>query len=509
MRSASILRPHLPIRSACLLLLVACAARSAEAQLLYSFESGLDGFVPTGQADSDYINHFQTTAGATDGSMAMGIESGAGFGRDVQISESVGSANYDLFNTVAADPSLYMLEFDVSFTADSWVGLTDIGTYLGINLASNSDAGFREQFNIANGQPGQASSVSASLPASLLSLAPNSSFYQLQFGSNGNQVDGPMGQGAKYFIDNVRFSAIPQYTEEVLFSWETPDNPATPGVNESLEGWRNGFDGQPYFHTRSLSTTEGVTEGAAALRFQSPQAGFSWASQFTLDSGESGDPANQQLIDELISSVNSADRVAFDVTFADDPGFFAPTFLSLFLNFSDQNGTFYQSSALQAGNPVTEAGQTVTLEVALDQITAGGMNLADNGLTPGTFFRIALASNSNDGNNFVIDNFRLLTLVTDGLDGDFNEDGFVDAADYTVWRDNLGAAAGTLPNDPNGGVIGDDQYQTWKNNFGAPGAGGVALAGSAVPEPASLAAMLIGLSAVFMARRSRSLPALA
>ena len=82
------------------------------------------------------------------------------------------------------------------------------------------------------------------------------------------------------------------------------------------------------------------------------------------------------------------------------------------------------------------------------------------------------------------------------LPGDYNDDGFVDAADYTVWRDNLGQAAGTLSNDIDGGVIGLGQYNTWVTNFGA--SAGPALSAS-VPEPGAL--MLI--SAVMVAAVSR------
>jgi hypothetical protein len=78
------------------------------------------------------------------------------------------------------------------------------------------------------------------------------------------------------------------------------------------------------------------------------------------------------------------------------------------------------------------------------------------------------------------------------LAGDYNADGVVDAADYTTWRDNLGASAGTLPNDIDGVVIGPAQYNTWKHNFGATlgsGAGSGSAEASrslaAVPEPAS------------------------
>jgi hypothetical protein len=86
-----------------------------------------------------------------------------------------------------------------------------------------------------------------------------------------------------------------------------------------------------------------------------------------------------------------------------------------------------------------------------------------------------------------------------GTPGDFNSDGLVNAADYTVWRDHLGQPAGTLPNDTAGGTIGADQYNLWKSNFGA-GAGSAA-ATVAVPEPS--AAALVFLAALAVAARRR------
>ena len=56
-------------------------------------------------------------------------------------------------------------------------------------------------------------------------------------------------------------------------------------------------------------------------------------------------------------------------------------------------------------------------------------------------------------------------------DGDYNDDGVVDAIDYAVWRENLGTS-NPLPNDPTGGTIGTTQYDTWKLNFGNTGAPG-------------------------------------
>lgn len=69
-----------------------------------------------------------------------------------------------------------------------------------------------------------------------------------------------------------------------------------------------------------------------------------------------------------------------------------------------------------------------------------------------------------------------------GLDGDYNNNGTVDAADYVLWRDNLGTNT-VLPNDSFGGVIGQNQYDQWKNNFGATVGSGSA---APVPEPTTL-----------------------
>lgn len=92
----------------------------------------------------------------------------------------------------------------------------------------------------------------------------------------------------------------------------------------------------------------------------------------------------------------------------------------------------------------------------------------------------------------------LAQVIASGIDGDFNADNAVDAADYTVWRDNLGAAAGTLPNDSTGVAIGAAQYELWRNNFGATAAA-ASLSGAAVPEPGG-AAILIAASIAGLVR---------
>ena len=72
------------------------------------------------------------------------------------------------------------------------------------------------------------------------------------------------------------------------------------------------------------------------------------------------------------------------------------------------------------------------------------------------------------------------------LPGDYNDDHVVNAADYTVWRNNVGQPAGTLPGDTVGGTIGRGQYDLWKANYGAtrPGAGATSNVLTADAQPA-------------------------
>jgi autotransporter-associated beta strand protein len=96
-----------------------------------------------------------------------------------------------------------------------------------------------------------------------------------------------------------------------------------------------------------------------------------------------------------------------------------------------------------------------------------------------------------------------LTVVS-ALPGDYNSNGTVDAADYTVWRNNLGSGT-SLPNDDTAGV-GPDDYERWKTHFGesvgGPGSGaaGTSPSQAAVPEPATLSLMLAALLAVNLVR---------
>jgi hypothetical protein len=75
-----------------------------------------------------------------------------------------------------------------------------------------------------------------------------------------------------------------------------------------------------------------------------------------------------------------------------------------------------------------------------------------------------------------------------GVTGDYNGNGIVDAADYTVWRDHLGQTF-SLPNrdSANTGPISASDYSSWVSNFGQHSGAGAGLStGGTVPEPGSL-----------------------
>ena len=389
--------------STLVLLLTLASATEAPAQLLYSFEEpgGLDGwFLNTANAG---IGVATSTSGATLDLQSMEIETGGtpGFSWDARVDLGIGTANYDAFNAVAADLSNFSLDFDVTFTADSFADVTSVGPFFLVNVAVNSDSPNFPSVNnvIGNVAPSgtpELGTYQASIPMSQLPVAVDSSFYQINIGSNSPHIDGPLGEGVKYYVDNIRFEQEPTFTEDQLFSWETPDNPGTPEVDERFEGWTEGFAAG---HAHSISTL-GATDGTSSLQIDrtSIPVGFQWGSQYAITSvvepdpndldadfdenlrvngadyliwqeglgttsgatkadgdangdgavnaadlgiwedefgNEPGtDPTIQATIDDLIERVEGASRIAFDVTVDDLFGFDPPPGESGFLNFA-------------------------------------------------------------------------------------------------------------------------------------------------------------------------------
>jgi hypothetical protein len=121
----------------------------------------------------------------------------------------------------------------------------------------------------------------------------------------------------------------------------------------------------------------------------------------------------------------------------------------------------------------------------------GSGNNPGDGFNEGSFTGTLAGMDFNnfDGQQY----FSITVPMAVALPGDFNANGKVDAADYTVWRDNLNAPDESSLNGNGNNMDGVDQgdYDLWKSHFGDGGSG--ALAGGAVPEPSAAAIVWIGL----------------
>ncbi len=110
------------------------------------------------------------------------------------------------------------------------------------------------------------------------------------------------------------------------------------------------------------------------------------------------------------------------------------------------------ATELAETNPIGSLTLAPTEQVSIGDITVGEFINAD--AQAGLTMQFQLAES--------------LIPVTPG--GDYNGDGTVDAADYTVWRDHLGETM-TLPNEnppaATPGLVDDEDYLYWKAQFGA------------------------------------------
>ena len=86
---------------------------------------------------------------------------------------------------------------------------------------------------------------------------------------------------------------------------------------------------------------------------------------------------------------------------------------------------------------------------------------------------------------------------------DYNDDGIVDAADYTVWRDQMGPLVppGYGADGDGDGYIGYKDYLVWKDAYG--GVVTTASSNTRVPEPATVHAVLLATCLLMSVQRAR------
>ncbi|MEX2307388.1 MAG: hypothetical protein WD738_07335 [Pirellulales bacterium] len=129
----------------------------------------------------------------------------------------------------------------------------------------------------------------------------------------------------------------------------------------------------------------------------------------------------------------------------------------------------------------------------IGEVSAGGIP-SSTAIVPATLSAgdvHALTALVTRADGVTIRTTNIVTVLTAPLQGDFNNDGFVDAADYVHWRKNDGTPEG---------------YNGWRAHFGQTGgAGGTVYSSSSldtvVPEPAAWSMVLMILLAMYLRRR--------
>jgi hypothetical protein len=79
-----------------------------------------------------------------------------------------------------------------------------------------------------------------------------------------------------------------------------------------------------------------------------------------------------------------------------------------------------------------------------------------------------------------------------GLYGDYNGDGAVNAADYTVWRDTMNSMSDLRADGNGNGTVDQADYAVWSGNYGATVPSSFSSA-VATPEPTAIASLLAAI----------------
>jgi hypothetical protein len=233
------------------------------------------------------------------------------------------------------------------------------------------------------------------------------------------------------------------------------------------------LDGQPTSEGGLWKLTEGILSGSGAVAGSVDVVGGTMApgngagslsinNDFTLGSAgvlqlEVGSPSTPDY--DLLNVTGTASLAGtFDVTLID--------------NYKPEPGTSF-------------------LVLAANQIIDQGVSLSD--------------SDADQFTLHVYNNRVVLESIVPPLAGDYNNDGTVNAADYTTWRDALGSTTLLSADGSNNGVVDYADYGIWKLNFGATASAQTAAADAAVPEPSSVG-LLAGLVAMVIAAGRSVLP---
>lgn len=183
--------------------------------------------------------------------------------------------------------------------------------------------------------------------------------------------------------------------------------------------------------------------------------------------------------------------------------------------------TIYRATDINGDGDYFDIGE---LRSFADAVYGNLVNPANMASYPGSGFLVAdngsnkvLLMRDNNGDGDALDLGEVTTFLDDiggpldilpllaGVPGDYNGDGFVNAADYTVYRNRKSGIGGTtLINEAvTPGEVTIEDFNYWKANYGNPlGTGaGKSLSTASVPESASIALVCAAVLAIVATAR--------
>ncbi|WP_146561352.1 glycoside hydrolase family 113 [Posidoniimonas corsicana] len=269
-----------------------------------------------------------------------------------------------------------------------------------------------------------------------------------------------------------------------------PDPDPPPAATTVLYSFEDGLEGfyYPDFETEPDSHLQTVahaqaTDGETVLAIIKPTQSWTWDARVNL--------GGQQLaaLQEAVAGSSEDYLLELDVVYrAEDlPSGLAALDLHVAIDASPAGWNQINSAAPIAAG----VDQTVRVEIPLtafglgDALNSAALNLGFAGSWPGA-----------QEATIYIDRIALTDTAFMPIgDADFNRDGVIDAADYTVWRDTLGATGAGLAADGNrDGVVDAGDYELWRSSYGQAAAISPTH-GSPAPEPATFTSLLLAVCA--------------
>jgi hypothetical protein len=312
-------------------------------------------------------------------------------------------------------------------------------------------------------------------------------------------------------------SISPALAEDFYFG-NFDDMPSYYLTNSGSDPLRTGwFDWTGVLNGTSVntSTTIGVTTGTQSLAWQPGAVGFNQGLSYKVQIAPA--PVDRDaIVQGFLNNTHVAMNVSWDRNewVAQHNGDIGSQnfsqIASLVINYGP-NGNFASQGApdIDTGNnnfkggwdPVNYTDPVHTRIVMWDysDIKPQIQALVTAGTTTGVngWLEFMITTNAGDYNypiTYYFDSMRFTTPQV-GVQGDYNGNGTVDAADYILWRNG-----GPLQNEVDAaGTVNAADYDAWRARFGNTSNPG---AGSAVPEPTAWLLAMVLLSAIGLRRRA-------